>query len=246
MTAAHISPNNNPYRDGPDLETTMIIKQVIAEVRPYSMVPDPGIAQTIRLTLDAIRNDVPGDLVECGTWLGGCSFAMLLAQRYAFGEIKRPVWMYDSFQGMSEPVAEDGTHARWWRDRSLTVPVDPDGQNYCVARQWEVCEAAERLGLSGHIRIYPGWFHDTMTGDRPKHIAVLRVDCDWYEPCALVYEHMAPRVSVGGSIIIDDFYAWEGCVLATYEYLAKHRLPWMIRSIADFNGAWMIKEKATW
>ena len=99
---AHISPQPpvpavelNARRDMDGL-----IKQVIGEVRPWTMVPDEGLATTIKLTIGAINTGIPGDLVECGVWKGGCSFAMLLAQRYAYGQISRPVWMFDSFQGM--------------------------------------------------------------------------------------------------------------------------------------------------
>lgn len=223
-----------------------LVKRVIAEVRPYTMVPDQGLECTIHLTLEAISAGIPGDLVECGTWRGGASFAMLLAQRYAFGEIRRRVWMYDSFQGMSPAAKEDGEHARWWQERARTVPMDPDGQNYCVASFDEVAAAAVGLGLVQHVNIITGWLKDTLPKHRPEQIAVLRVDCDWYEPCRHVYETLAPHVSVGGPIVIDDFYAWEGCALATYEYLAKHNLPWPIRSATDFCGAWMIKQKDTW
>lgn len=226
-----------------------LIPQVIAEVRPYTMVPDEGLATTIELTLDAIKAGVPGDLVECGTWLGGSSFAMLLAQRYEFGEIKRPVWMYDSFQGMGEPSDEDGHHAAWWTNRSKTVAEDPDGQNYCVAPLERVIATAHDLELWDDVRIRPGWLADTLPHAKPDRICVLRVDCDWYEPCKVVYEQLEPLCSVGAPIIIDDYDAWEGCRLATHEYLAANKLPWKIRSkpITDGgHGAWMIKEKGTW
>lgn len=221
-----------------------LIPQVIAEVRPYTMVPDDGLALTIELTLSAIDRDIPGDLVECGTWMGGCSFAMLLAQRYAYGEIKRPVWMYDSFQGMSPPTSEDGYHARWWRERSLTVPVDPDGQNYCCAPIDQVRANAVALDLGDYVSLHAGFFQDTLAKHpKPQQIAVLRVDCDWYEPVMCVYEQLVPLVSEGAPIVIDDYDVWEGCILATHEYLAKHRLPWKIRSMPTSHGAWMLKRR---
>lgn len=221
-----------------------LIPQVIAEVRPYTMVPDDGLRTTIELTLQAIDAGIPGDLVECGTWLGGSSFAMLLAQRYAYGEIKRPVWMYDSFQGMAEPSPEDGYHARWWQERSKTDAVDPDGQNFCKASYEQVLANATALGVAEDVTLIPGWFDRTMLyGPHPKQIAVLRVDCDWYDPCMCVYRELEPLVSVGAPIIIDDYDAWEGCRLATHAYLTKKALPWKIRSSPGGHGAWMIKEK---
>jgi O-methyltransferase len=220
-----------------------VIGRVLPEVRPYTGVPDEGVAWTIKLTLEAIEFHVPGDLVECGTWMGGCSFAMLLAQRYYFGEIVRPVWMYDSFEGMSEPTPEDGYRARWWQKRSLETKDDgaEKQKNWCIAPIKQVIGNAERLGLGEHVRIVGGWLTETLPKVKPAQIAVLRVDCDWYEPVKCVLEELAPLVSQGGPIILDDYDAWEGCVLATHEYLAKHALPWRIRTIPGQHGAWMLK-----
>lgn len=220
-----------------------LIPQVIAEVRPYTMVPDDGLATTIELTLEAINAGIPGDLVECGTWMGGCSFAMLLAQRYAYGEIKRPVWMYDSFEGMSPPSPEDGYHARWWWGRAQTSEVDPDGQNFCKAPFVQVIETVAALDLQEHAKLIPGWLAESLPKRKPEAIAVLRVDCDWYDPVMCVYQHLEPLCSIGAPIIIDDYDAWEGCRLATHAYLTKKGLPWKIRSAPGSHGAWMIKEK---
>jgi hypothetical protein len=223
-----------------------LIPQVIAEVRPYTMVPDDGLATTIELTLEAINAGIPGDLVECGTWMGGCSFAMLLAQRYQYGAIQRPVWMYDSFQGMSPPSPEDGYHARWWMERAQKMTADgeadPDGTNFVTADHIQVRENIRTLDLKDHVIVIPGWLADTLPKHKPEAIAVLRVDCDWYDPCMCVYRELEPLCSVGAPIIIDDYDAWEGCRLATHAYLTKKALPWKIRSAPGSHGAWMIKE----
>lgn len=242
--APHISPlfNKPVLRDIP----ADLIPQVIAEVRPYTMVPNEGLATTIELTIDAIKADISGALVECGVWKGGCSFAMLLAQKYYFGEIKRRVWMYDSFQGMGEISSEDGHHAAWWKQRSLSGAPDPDKQNYCIAPLDKVHEAIHYLNLAGHVLIYKGWLQDTLPNFKPPQIAVLRIDCDWYEPVKCCLTELAPLVSVGAPIILDDYGIWEGCTLAVHEYLAKHRLPWKICSSPNDTGIWMLKGKETW
>lgn len=228
-----------------DVEKTLV-NRVVREVRPYAIAPDHALAMTIKLTLEAIAKGTPGDLVECGVWRGGSSFAMLLAQRYHFGEIRRPVHMFDSFEGMSPPSPEDGEHGAWWYRRSLSLEADPDNQNWCIASDAEVMANAEKLGLAEHVCLHKGWLHETLPQYKQPAIAVLRVDCDWYEPCKVVLNELAERVSAGGAIIMDDYYAWEGCRLATHEYLAANKLPWMIRSITYLQGCYMIKTEATW
>lgn len=223
-----------------------ISARVIADVRPrYTLTPEPALEAVVALTLNAIDNDVPGDLVECGVWMGGCSFAMLLAQRYAYGEIRRPVWMYDSFQGMSRPSPEDGDRAAQWYAHAKTLPKDVASNDFCIAPYPDVLRNVRDLGFADHVRIRPGWLHETLPlkfpAAKPDAIALLRIDCDWYEPVSCVWQHLGPRVSPGGSIIVDDYHAWPGARQATDEHVAGR---WPLHEIEGRNGVWLRKEAA--
>jgi O-methyltransferase len=75
-----------------------------------------------------------------------------------------------------------------------------------------------------------GWFKDTLaTFVPPAPIAVLRLDGDWYESTWQCLEALYPHVAPGGLIIIDDYYAWDGCARAVHAYLAQHQLAERIR-----------------
>jgi len=227
--------------------TPEIVAAVIDQVRPkYTLTPPQALEITIRRVIDAIEKNIPGDLVECGTWMGGCSYAMLHVQRAIYGEIRRPVWMYDSFEGMSPPSKEDGNHAAGWYGEQTNLPRDVASNHYCIAPYPLVVAAVAEQGFQDHVILRKGWLADTLPERKPDQVAVLRIDCDWYEPVMCCLEQLVPNVSVDGSIILDDYYAWEGCTLATHEYLAKHNHPWIIRSIEDGHGCWMIKRPATW
>ena len=54
----------------------------------------------------------------------------------------------------------------------------------------------------------------------PDPIAVLRLDTDWYESTRHELEHLYPRLSVGGVLIIDDYGYWQGARKAVDEYFA--------------------------
>lgn len=45
------------------------------------MAPDMAVRQTITAAVSALEQGLEGVFIECGTWRGGCSMAMLLAQR---------------------------------------------------------------------------------------------------------------------------------------------------------------------
>lgn len=221
-----------------------LTQDVIAKVRPYTVVPDEGLELTIRFTLEMVDKGVPGVLVECGTWRGGCSFAMLLAQRFKYGEIRRPVYMFDSYQGLPPPSPRDGNYAYAWQLNALATPGQGDHKDNCTASLEEVLDARNTLGFSDDQAIITkGWFQDTLPlFPRDKSIALLRVDCDWYESCRSVYEHLGPLVSHVGAVIIDDYTVWAGCARATHEFLVLHNKPWRIKGGADLYCAWMIAD----
>jgi hypothetical protein len=232
---------------GQTAEVSALCTRIYSEVAPYTMVAVESISATIRLVLEAVRSGIAGDLVECGTWLGGASFAMLLAQRYAFGKIIRPVWMFDSFEGLPAADERDGARAIQYQ-RETDSPTYFDN---CRAPLERVRQAIDGFQFTeDEAVVVPGWFDQTLPANRDRlagrGIAVLRVDCDWYEPVRLVLDELAPFVSERGAIILDDYFAWDGCVRATHEFLYKNDHPWRIRSMEKNHGAWMIKGSDQW
>ena len=53
-------------------------------------------------------------------------------------------------------------------------------------------------------------------------IALLRLDGDWYDSTICALENLAPCVTSGGLIIVDDYYLFDGCTRAVNEYAAAH------------------------
>jgi O-methyltransferase len=221
-----------------------VTQRVLAEVAPFTMVHPASLELTIALALDAVDRQLPGPLVECGTWMGGASFAMLLAQRYTFGRIVKPVWMFDSFMGLPPAQEQDGPAAAAWQ-HDVTSPSYFDN---CTAPLDQVRAAIGSFGFaSDEAVLVPGWFDDTVPARqeelRRQGIAFLRVDCDWYAPVRLVLEQFAQLVADEGKIILDDYFAWDGCARATHDFLSNNNLAWRLRTIGAGPdvGAWMIK-----
>lgn len=52
----------------------------------------------------ALREGVPGDLLEAGVWRGGAAIYMR-ALLFVFGDEGRAVWVADSFEGLPPPTA---------------------------------------------------------------------------------------------------------------------------------------------
>lgn len=242
-----------PARDAPSFftpsyatptvpETT--VTDILKTVAPYTMVHYTGIEFLIHETVRLIQLEIPGVIVECGVWRGGAALASLLAQRAAFGCVKRPVYLLDSFEGLPPVTLKDGPLAEAWQ------------RGDDVERFMDNCRAAEtacRNLLLSHgfeeqeARIFKGWFKDTLptvqrlTG--VSSIALLRLDGDWYNSTIECLEALEPSVSEEGTIIIDDYYAWDGCARAVHDYLSAKDLPYRIKSLYGNYGAYMIKRK---
>ena len=53
-----------------------------------------------------VENDIPGDITECGVWRGGSMMTIALTL-LAHGDRSRALYLYDTFEGMSAPTADD-------------------------------------------------------------------------------------------------------------------------------------------
>lgn len=226
---------------GAEMESSKI-KEIIEKVRDHSMVHETGIEFTIASVLYTIKQDIPGVFVEFGTWRGGCSVAMLLAQRAFFGRVLRPVYMFDSFEGLPRVSDKDGPLAEEYQ---RGVDLDNFRDN-CRAAQEDLEELLSNNGFSvGEYFIERGWFSDTVSIYRSQfeqeHIAILRLDGDWYDSTEIPLQGCCPSVSEEGIVIIDDYYAWDGCARATHDYLSNNDFCYRIKSLPYNFGGYFIK-----
>jgi O-methyltransferase len=171
-------------------------------------------------------NNVAGALVECGTWRGGASF--LMAKRLTHLRQDRLVWMFDSFEGLPQPTAQDGPRA----DAYMTQVPSADNYDRCQADLEQVEADAVRLGVADKVRIVKGWFDETLAIHRGHigPIALLRIDGDWYESVKICLEVLYDSVSPRGLVIVDDYYDWDGASRAVHEFLASRDLNVKIRT----------------
>src|SRR3546814_10675140 len=84
---------------------------------------------------------------------------------------------------------------------------------------------------------------DTIPAQAPEPIAMCRLDTDWYASTAHEMEHLWPRISSGGALLIDDYGHFMGATKAVDEYIADHRLPVLLNRI-DFTGRLVVKTPA--
>jgi hypothetical protein len=217
------------------------IDNIVEVVRPYTMVCDDGVAFTVKSAVEAVESGIPGDMVECGTWRGGCGLAMMMAQREAFGRVERTVHFFDSFEGLPPVEQRDGPAARQWQASTA---------DNCVASREELVETLNKFHFAPtEYVIWPGMFEDTLpcfltlTSMVEHTIALLRLDGDWYASTETCLRLLMPRVADSATVIVDDYYAWDGCARAVHDYMSRNDLPYRIKSLSKNTGAYFVKQR---
>lgn len=188
-----------------------------------------------KATEHVVRAGVPGDVVECGVWKGGSSMLSALVLR-RLGDEDRSIYLYDTFEGMSEPgdrdvsFRGDSAMPKWARLHA------GDANEWCYSPLEEVETNMLSTGIDRErLRFVKGKVEDTLPATTPDRIALLRLDTDWYESTYHELRHLFPLLSRGGVLIVDDYGHWHGAREATDKYLAESGAPILLNRI-DYTG----------
>lgn len=181
--------------------------------RDFTMAPARYFWRNLLIANE--QRHVQGSIVECGVWRGGMSAA--------FAEVLGPdreYFLFDSFEGLPPATAEDGEAARAWQQDTRS----PTYYDNCRA-PIEFAERAMLLSGAPRYKLVKGWFDQTLADfSPPSPIAILRVDGDWYDSTVVVLETLYKHLAPDGIVIVDDYYAWDGCSRAVHDFLSRHQL----------------------
>jgi O-methyltransferase len=187
--------------------------------RPYTMTSAERMYALWQAIGYIATREIPGAFVECGVWRGGSS--MLAALRLQELADERALYLFDTFVGMTEPGEADTPeeHSRW---RALQRD---DRNEWCYASRAEVELNMLSTGIAAErLQLVEGPVEDTLPDHAPERIAVLRLDTDFYESTRHELEHLYPRLSTGGVLIVDDYTEHRGARRAVDEYLGGQLL----------------------
>ena len=161
---------------------------------------------------------VPGLLIEAGCALGGSAIVLAAAKSPL-----RQLNVYDVFGVIPAPSERDG------QDVLDRYQVIMSGQSEGIAGQKyygyeenlfdKVTQSFAHHGFpiaANNVHLIKGLFQDTLQIQEP--VALAHVDGDWYESVTVCLQRIAPHLSSGGVLVIDDYGAWSGCRQAVDEY----------------------------
>jgi len=213
----------------------MTNEEFLKIVKPYTMTSTERINELFN-SLEYIRtNKINGDFVECGVWKGG-NILGIMEYLYYHNMTDRNVWLYDTFQGMTQP--ED-------------VDVDLKNQKASDILQQVLCysslnEVKKNLSNSkypiNNIKYVVGDICETLNykNNLPSKISLLRLDTDWYQSTKKEMDVLYPLLSNDGVLIVDDYGHWQGSKKAVDEYFLNNGLKPIIEKI-DYTGIKIIK-----
>jgi hypothetical protein len=174
-----------------------------------------------RSMLYIAKRGIPGDIVECGVWRGG-SLMMSAYALMAAGDTSRRLIACDTFEGHPRPEDKIDIDV-WGRDMAAVHDqLTAKGETWGKVEESEVRANLESTGYpKDKIVTIKGMVEDTLPTDRIDKIALLRLDTDWYRSTRHILDHLYPKVSYGGLVVVDDYGHLEGSRKATDEYFAK-------------------------
>ncbi len=195
-------------------------QDIIRAVRPYTMTGNDKLHALISATNYIHRYEIPGAVVECGVWRGGSMHAVARTLD-RLGDHSRELYLYDTFEGMTEPTDKDKRYDGEPASQLLAA-ADKTSWVWAEASLEDVQAGFQTVPYpSERVHFVKGPIEDTVPAEMPDEIAILRLDTDWYASTAHEFEHLYPRLVSGGVLIIDDYGHWQGSRKATDEFLDR-------------------------
>jgi len=148
--------------------------------------------------------EVEGEIAEFGTMTGATAQAMAAAMatfgRYA--KTSKKLLLFDSFAGLptvDSPIDSTSAHvlSGAWEAGTCHGVTPKELKNMCA-----------RYIPSSHIRIYAGWFKDTLHKLPPAtKLALLHIDSDLYQSAYEVLDYVFTYrlVAEGAALFFDDW-----------------------------------------
>src|SRR5262245_2555526 len=136
---------------------------------------------------------------------------------HSLGDTNPTLFLYDTFEGMTQPdpavdIDFSGNEAvNDWRE------VQRRGVKWAYASAEEVQEtiASSEVSHGKGIKFVTGRVEETSPATIPTSIALLRLDTDWYSSTKHEMEHLYPKLSPQGILVLDDYGHYQGAAAAS-------------------------------
>ena len=218
--------------------------KIYEEVEPYTATSLERVNALLQSVVYITENNIDGEIVECGVWKGGSCMAVAI-KLMELEQKTREIWLYDTFEGMTEPTNHDIEIETGKKGKELLDGIDKNTDKYNMwayaPKEVVINNMKKTCYPTDNIKYIAGNVEKTLKERKPKKIALLRLDTDWYESTKAELEELYPHVENGGIIIIDDYGHFEGAKRAVDEYFEKEDNKPLLNRI-DYTGRLIVKK----
>lgn len=156
---------------------------------------------------------------EFGVYKGQTS--MLINEVALQNEVTNHHYIFDSFEGLSEPKKVDGS-----KNKNMENAMSPNMENIKL--------------LFPNAYLHKVWIPDEMPQNFNVTFDLVHIDVDLYVPVKGSLEWVKTRMKKNGVIIVDDYnQRWPGCVKAVDEFISENNY----KGIDTLNGNFLIFTK---
>jgi hypothetical protein len=157
--------------------------------------------------------EVPGEIIECGVFKGA-SYLRFAMFREIFGNpFSKKIIGFDTFSEFPETTFQDDTKAR-------NKFISSAGSDSISKEQ--LLKILDNKGLNKHVDLIEGDITETVPSyvkaNPELKISLLNLDTDIYEPAVTILEHLYPKITKGGILMLDDYGTHPGETKAVDEY----------------------------
>lgn len=217
-------------------------KEILKSVGNYTMTSPERLFGLMEAVKYISKNNIEGDIVECGVWRGGSMMAVAKTL-IELNDRSRDLYLFDTFDGMSEPEDKDVDADQMGAGDYLRMNEKREDDFMWAYAPLDVVK--KNLFSTGYpaekINFIKGKVEDSLPNDKIREIALLRLDTDWYASTKHEMEILFPRLKKSGVLIIDDYGHWQGARKAIDEYLEKNNIKILLNRL-DYSGRIAIKQ----
>jgi hypothetical protein len=181
-------------------------------------------------TLDRLLRttpNLPGSIIECGTYRGATLLGMTHIVESRGFDTK--LFGLDSFAGFPEPTPQDAGG-----DGSFHPDIHKGGLGDTSYE--DLLARIRLLGFDRRVTLVKGFFEDTLRTLNGERFSLAHLDCDLYQSYMTCFEFLYPRMLPGGFMVFDDYASpvYLGADRAVNEFLAGK--PEVLQYFPDAQG----------
>jgi tetratricopeptide (TPR) repeat protein len=160
-------------------------------LRAYNALAQLECEYAQELLLEIATKNIPGDIVEFGIYQGW--WINFLWQASETVGLRRRIYGFDSFEGLSEPHPEHDQ--AFWKKGQYACGLEQVSKNV-------------RLSERPRLKLVKGFFEKSLLSPEAllaEQFCYARIDCDIYQPALECLRYLGPRLADGAIVVFDDW-----------------------------------------